>query len=382
MRAGIRLGLGVKAGFTLVELLVVIAIIGILVGLLIPAVQAAREAGRRSVCQSNLKQLSLGCLNFNSARGRLPPGYVYQNSGGGSDNGFTWGAHILPFVEGDSLFQVLQPAMRRTTNDRLGGGLNTFYTAAVQTALRSPLSPFLCPSDATLPASKTAPWPTLTEQGAVASYTGNAGGFAHNRASNWMDNFGGGNDPERPTASGAVGTMWSASGVQTGMYSEGGCKLDDVSDGTTKTILLGEVTWAKSQSQFAYAAVRGNGQGGTKACNQSMRLGLIKINEDIATTGTWGATMTAPLGENNEQRHTWLGWHSGHPSLANFAFCDGSVRSLAETIEAGVPEYPATGSFDFPTFTTRKRTSAVGTVPILSRLSSRNDGQAVSADDY
>jgi len=88
------------------------------------------------------------------------------------------------------------------------------------------------------------------------------------------------------------------------------------------------------------------------------------------------------LGENNEQRHTWLGWHSGHPSLANFAFCDGSVRSLAETIEAGVPEYPATGSFDFPTFTTRKRTSAVGTVPILSRLSSRNDGQAVSADDY
>jgi prepilin-type processing-associated H-X9-DG protein len=197
-----------------------------------------------------------------------------------------------------------------------------------------------------------------------------------------MDLFQIGGDPSRPGASGAMGTMWMAGSQQTGIYSEGGCKLDDVNDGTSKTILLGEVTWAKSQSQFAYAAVRQHGQGGIKACNQSMRLGLIKINEDIATTGTWGATMTAPLGENNEQRHTWLGWHSSHPSLANFAFCDGSVRSLAETIEAGFPEYPVTNSFDFNTHSTRKRSGTVGTVPILSRLSSRNDGQAVNPDDY
>ena len=97
-----KLNYGRKA-FTLVELLVVIAIIGILVGLLLPAVQAAREAARRMQCSNNLKQLSLACLNYESAHKKFPMAFVYpfpMNQTGNNNNAESWGWTVLvmPFI--------------------------------------------------------------------------------------------------------------------------------------------------------------------------------------------------------------------------------------------------------------------------------------------
>ena len=78
-----------RRGFTLVELLVVIAIIGALVGLLLPAVQAAREASRQSTCSNNLKQLGIGLQNYHDARREFPCQAYYPNTAG-TGWGQTW----------------------------------------------------------------------------------------------------------------------------------------------------------------------------------------------------------------------------------------------------------------------------------------------------
>src|SRR5215475_943813 len=107
-------------GFTLVELLVVIAIIGILVALLLPAVQAAREAARRSQCANNIKQVALGCQNHLSTTGHLPIGAKnnpkdYAGSTYGS-NRQTWMVTLLPFIEEQAIFDRYDQKLLGSSN--------------------------------------------------------------------------------------------------------------------------------------------------------------------------------------------------------------------------------------------------------------------------
>ncbi len=94
-----------KKGFTLVELLVVITIIGILMALLLPAVQAAREAARRSQCQNNLKQIGLAMQSFHTAVGNFPPGEV-----GSGTNNVGWATYLLAQLDQVALYQKLTAA--------------------------------------------------------------------------------------------------------------------------------------------------------------------------------------------------------------------------------------------------------------------------------
>ena len=90
-----------RTAFTLIELLTVIAIIGVLVALLLPAVQAAREAARKTSCQNNLKQIGLGLHTYHNTHGSLPTGCIEWRGwpSNPTDRQFAWSALLLPFIE-------------------------------------------------------------------------------------------------------------------------------------------------------------------------------------------------------------------------------------------------------------------------------------------
>ena len=86
-------------GFTLVELLVVIGVIAILISLLLPAVQAAREAARRTQCRNNLKQIGVALHNYHASYNTFPPGYVAGAIYPATSNGWGWCAQLLPYLD-------------------------------------------------------------------------------------------------------------------------------------------------------------------------------------------------------------------------------------------------------------------------------------------
>jgi prepilin-type N-terminal cleavage/methylation domain-containing protein/prepilin-type processing-associated H-X9-DG protein len=184
-------------GFTLVELLVVIAIIGVLLGLLLPAVQVARESGRRTQCTSNLYQQAMAAGRFDAGSGYLP-GWRNQSPNAAfraaQTNTPQWAVLLLPFLERNDIYQQW-----------VGGNVPGAY-----------MNSLICPSSA-----------PATQNAAFLSYAGNVG-----TAGNAGTGFNNRND----------GVMTDISSPLPAVVSALRTSLDDISeqDGTAYTILLGE----------------------------------------------------------------------------------------------------------------------------------------------
>jgi len=275
--------------FTLVELLVVIAIIGTLVGLLLPAVQAAREAGSRTECQNNLKQVGLALQGFHDGRRQLPAGYVSAFDAAGNDTGPGWGwaAFILPQMEQGGIHSKIdfrQP----------------IEAAAHAGARVSIVRPYLCPSDAApATAFPVGPRDVTGHLLATPCTLGPA---------SYVGNFG----VSEPGVDGE-GVFYRGSAVA----------FRDITDGLSTTFLVGERSFRDAESTWA-GAVTGAHQVPTPASP----MGFQRNNASNFVLAHTGESFDGAHGATEINNFT-----SRHGQGGNYLFADGHVSLLGSSTD-------------------------------------------------
>ena len=287
-----------RRAFTLVELLVVIAIIGILVALLLPAIQAAREASRRSQCSNNLKQIGLALHNYELSYKRLPPGARF--SSGGTRKGSIL-LFLLPYLEESSLSSSINL-----------NGANLDFEVATGANIRAQKVPtFICPSD--------------NHEGI---YSGSA-----------LHNYAASRGPtavySNPACSCPLPAAWTALVMAplddpnnyAGPFTRVGstAKLKQITDGLSKTIFFGEVRPNCSDHVREGWAYTNNGNG---YCTTLIPVNFDTCNEQAPDP------CGRPCNWNAE-----VGFRSAHSSGAQYLMGDGSVHFIPEAIDHQTYQY-------------------------------------------
>jgi prepilin-type N-terminal cleavage/methylation domain-containing protein/prepilin-type processing-associated H-X9-DG protein len=339
-------------GFTLVELLVVIAIIAVLIALLLPAIQAAREAARRMSCTNHLKQLGVAVHNFHDTKNGIPPAAIPH---GNNLSGVTFWGFIYPFIEQENLYNLLMQKTNDMNNKCTNTGFwgsgttgATILTPDERKAINS-VPVYFCPSRR----SKPDPYGNAPNSDPVSGtyyYFGPKNDYAIifgediNTWPNWT---------RLPEQSGNI------PGTNTGGYT---MKADDFagpiraaklastnlgswmpndtmswwSDGSSNQLIIGEKYIAQDYINDCTYNGTASDRGHLSDCSILIAGNLLNLASMRSFRGGMGKEPNY-IGDNTNPSGAtpppqWGGIHSG---IANFLFGDGSVRAISNTIPVG-----------------------------------------------
>lgn len=296
-------------GFTLVELLVVIAIIAILVSMLLPAVQAVREAARRTQCRNNLKQLGLALHNYHSAKMSLPPGWKADTDPGVP--GWGWHSHILSFLEQSSLYNLIDFRINVDMPQHQA------VREAVIPGVLCPSSPTANETEFDLPnggyADSYLPGVSFPLKIARTHYVGSIGSAAA------MDEMPDGEFCPSFNSPGGGNTY--VNGV---FFRNSDRSIEHILDGSSNTIMVGErsaaifdSTWVGVVHGSAYPAWRVVGWAGEPPNNKP---------------------------DSTVHFHGYAQFNSVHSGLTHFVLCDGSVQAVSDQVSPDT--FKASGTVD------------------------------------
>lgn len=303
------------SGFTLVELLVVIAIIGVLVALLLPAVQAAREAARRTSCNNNLKQYGLALHNYHDTYQQFPPaGANWGNPQIG------WQVQILPFAEQGALYDACYAQDKPGASPNNGG---IWYESIIP----SPSNPNQRAREVNVPYAFCPSDPGLRSRDGYAqtSYTGNLGSQRTPSASSSCDIYmtpdvhyegvQGGADHGNSTSPEQISGMFGRLGPK--------ISISNVTDGTSNVFFVGEILNQCHDHTGGWWNY--NGMGNAHASTS------VPLNDFTTCPPSMKASNPNCRNPNN-WNYSW-GFRSRHPGGAQFLLVDGSARFVSQTID-------------------------------------------------